>query len=268
MRGSTPITQISPSTGSDSDAGCNLHQLKPASPASSSARRNSDGSNQGSASRRRSVDSIHAALFGVVRERAVVHSQPRGVVAPGFEVAHLDARGPHRGLGERERDAHLVEIASGREAGGAEQRVVGRLRVEHPAHDPAAAVRGDVTRGGVEHGADDLGGARSRRERQAERPVPGREVVAARDVRVGAIVEQESERVGVGPGEIAPHRVAERGVPGRSRATASSSARDALHDGRELGGGHLRDDRSGHASRVPSADGPSPRCRRRAPTQS
>ena len=33
----------------------------------------------------------------------------------------------------------------------------------------------------------------------------------------------------------------------------------ALHDGRELGGGHLRDDRGGHASRVPSADGPTPR---------
>ena len=101
------------------------------------------------------------ALFGVVLERTVVHLQPRGVVAPGFEVAHLDARGPHRGLGERERDAHLVEIPSGREAGGAEQRVVRRLRVEQPAHHPASAMRGDVTRGRVEHGPDDLGGARS-----------------------------------------------------------------------------------------------------------
>ena len=73
---------------------------------------------------------------------------------------------------ERQRDAHLVEVARGLQPGGRQLGVVVGARAEHPEHEPAAAARRDVADGGGDERATRSPSTpRVGREREAQRPV-------------------------------------------------------------------------------------------------
>ena len=76
-------------------------------------------------------------------------------------------------------------------------------------------------------------------------------VVAAGDVRVRRVVDEEAGRIGAGMLEVEPHRVAERGMAvGGARGVVD--ARDPVADRREVASGvDLDNGRFGHATRVP-----------------
>ena len=107
----------------------------------------------------------------------------------------------------------------------------------------------------------DAAGARC--EREADCPVPRRERVAARHVRERDVVDQQPEGVRTGLGEVAPHRVAERGMTSAGCDLVVDPVRSFEEIG-EAARRHRDDGRSGHGPRVPSAHGSTAWCRTRA----
>ena len=114
---------------------------------------------------------------------------------------------------------------------------------------PCAATWRD---GGVDERAGDRDAAGAGREREADCPVLRRERVAARHVRERDVVDQQPEGVRTGLGEVAPHRVAERGMTSagcdlvvdpvrtRSRRSAKPLGGTATTVGVDMGRGYPR----------------------------
>ena len=159
-----------------------------------------------------------SALFGVVPERTVVHAQPVGLVDAGPEGSHGDAVGPASRFVDGEPDAHLEEVARGREARGGRVLVVRVGRVEDPQHDLTVAhvaVVLDV----LDHPGEQVRrgrvGAMVGFDHDPGRPVRRREVVARHDVHVSddapAVGREDTGGSGLAAGlEVTPDSGAER----------------------------------------------------------
>ena len=205
-------------------ASCSFSQLKPARPSASNASRNSVGSNHGSAMRALQRRLGPAALFGVAGERAVVHREPRGVVAAGLERrGRVTPAGQRRRARDRERRrASRRASRAGRNPTVGELGVVGVGRAEDPARERAAAVRGDVRDRGAERARRGRGVGRARRRSRDDARASSRRdrrCRCGRRARTRASSTRKPAESGAGLLEVAPHRVAERVVAvGRARA--------------------------------------------------
>ena len=192
-----------------------------------------------------------AALLGVAGEGAVVDIEPGRFVAADLERAHARRRPAISGRrASGSADPHLVEVAVRVHSGCRELRVVVGTGAQDPQHEESAAVRSDVTDGRAHERAAVGCRAGIGRNREAERPVPGRVVVAAGDVRVAPIADEEARGIGARMLEIEPDPVVQRGMPGHG-ANCVVDARDLGFDLGETGRIHLGNGRFGHTTRVP-----------------
>ncbi len=111
-------------------------------------------------------------------------------------------------------------------------------------------MRANVSERGRDQLPPEIAGARLGCEHEAERPVPGRGVVAPGNVRVPPAVDDEAGGIRARMFQIEPGRIAERRVS-VGCGGAMVDVCDAGRDVDEVLRGHLHNRRFGHPTRVP-----------------
>ena len=239
-------------------------QLKPASPSASNARRNSDGIEPRLGHRgARSVSSIQppcSAWFANARLLTRATRPRRGRARTSRTV---DARRPLGGV-RRAGAGRASRTGRGRAAkpGGASSGVVVVGRAEHPAARRGRRRASATCATAASSSAPAIAASRAPARARGRRPVSRRERCRSRATCAYATSSsRKPDGVGAGLLEVAPDRVAERGVPVRPLRPRRRSVRTRSRTIGEAARAAPRR-RSGSVTGrgYPSAHGPSPRC--------